>query len=110
MADKYGVPRDEVAAEYWYATHKGGFERSGLRGDVFNSDMLWETLDTIVRGVRGGLFPPYAGKSQGQRERPNCTFCDYFDVCTTDVHKRFDYKLAGDMDAVRDFLVLQERS
>ncbi len=110
VADKYGVPRDEVAAEYWYATHKGGFERSGLRGDVFNSDMLWETLDTIVRGVRGGLFPPYAGKSQGQRERPNCTFCDYFDVCTTDVHKRFDYKLAGDMDAVRDFLVLQERS
>ena len=111
VADKYGVPRDEVAAEYWYATHKGGFEQSGLRGvDVFNDDVLWTTLDTIVRGIRGGLFPPYAGKGQGQRERPNCTFCDYFDVCTTDVHRRFDYKLSADMDTVRDFLVLQGRS
>ena len=111
VADKYGVPRDDVAAEYWYATHKGGFEQSGLRGvDVFNDDLLWSTLDTIVQGIRGGVFPPYAGRGQGQRERPNCTFCDYFDVCTTDVHRRFEHKLAGDIDTVRDFLMLQGRS
>ncbi|MCZ6544164.1 MAG: exodeoxyribonuclease V subunit gamma [Chloroflexi bacterium] len=110
VANHYGEPLERVSAEYWYATHKGGFERLGLRGaEALQDDLLWDALETITAGIQGGRFPPYPGEAQGNRRRPNCTFCDYYDGCTTDVDLRFAHKARQDHATVRDFLSLQAR-
>ncbi len=109
-AGEMAEPTERISAEYFYATHKGNFERSGIDGaDVFADDLFWDTLETITDGVRAGRFPPYPGDAAGNRPRPNCQFCDYVDLCTTDVDKRFNFKASRDQDTVREFLMLQAR-
>jgi RecB family exonuclease len=110
VAGEMAEPTDRISAEYFYATHKGNFQRSTINGaDVFADEVFWDTLETITGGVRAGRFPPYPGDAKGNRPRPNCQFCDYVDLCTTDVDKRFNFKASRDQDTVREFLILQAR-
>ena len=107
-AHEFGVEASTVRAEYWYATRKGNFTRSGLSGaDIERDDALGTVLATISEGIRAGRFFPYPGR--GSRRRPNCTYCDYLPVCATDVDRRFDAKQRQDQATVRDFLTLQAR-
>ncbi|MEE9277369.1 MAG: PD-(D/E)XK nuclease family protein, partial [Dehalococcoidia bacterium] len=110
VAQKHEVDPASVEAEYWYATRRGDFVRSGLRGaDVLSDEQFWEALRVIRDGIRQGRFFPHPGEARGNRRRPNCTYCDYFSVCSTDVDARFDHKKRLDQPVVREFLSLQAR-
>ncbi len=107
-AREFGDEPGAARAEYWYATRKGNFARSGLGGaEVFADTALAEALASISTGVRRGRFFPYPGKADGGRRRPNCTFCDFASVCATDVDQRFEAKATKDQDTVRAFRTLQ---
>ena len=110
VARHYDADPASVEAEYWYATRRGEFARSALRGaDVLGDEQFWDALRIITEGIRGGRFFPYPGEGRGARRRPNCTFCDYVSVCSTDVDARFDHKKRLDQAVVRDFLSMQAR-
>ena len=111
IADHYGIEPTEAAAEFWYASRRGRFVRSTIYGsDIVLDPELNETLKTITTGIRTGRFFPYPGNPSGERKRPNCTNCDYFTVCSTDVDNRFEHKKRTDQNIVRDFLSMQARS
>ena len=108
VAEETGAPIEEVRAEYWYATRKGKFTRTGISGREVTDDPLYlDALQVISDGIRGGRFFPYPG--EGNPPRPNCRFCDYVSVCTTDVNKRVERKSREDHGVVQDFLKLQAR-
>lgn len=108
VAQEYNVEAASVASEYWYATRRGEFTRSGLRGaDVLNDAHFWDALGVITDGIGEGRFFPHPGEARGDRRRPNCTYCDYLSVCSTDVDARFDHKKRLDQSVVRDFLAMQ---
>ena len=108
VANETGEPAQNVRAEYWYATRKGKFARSGVNGrDVLNDAQYWEALSVITEGIRAGRFFPHPGS--GNPPRPNCRFCDYRSVCATDVDRRFTHKARQDLAVVSDFLKLQAR-
>ncbi len=108
VARETGDPVEEVRAEYWYATRRGKFTRSGISGrDVVHDRQYWEALEAITDGIRGGRFFPHPG--EGTPPRPNCRYCDYLSVCATDVDKRFALKAREDRSVVQDFLKLQAR-
>ena len=110
VAQEFGRPAEEIRAEYWYASHRGEFKRSGLRGaEVLASERFHDVLSTIADGIRQGRFFPYPGEPRGRQRRPNCTFCDYNPVCATDVDRRFEMKARQDQPAVRRFLTMQAR-
>ncbi len=111
VAAARGLDPAAVRAEYWYATRAGNFERSVLRGaEALADPAFWEALAVITGGIRAGRFFPYPGPSRGDRDRrPNCTYCDYRTVCTTDVDRRFEAKARNDPEPVRLFQVLQAR-
>ena len=107
-AREFGDEPGAARAEYWYATRKGNFARSGLGGATVLADAAWaDALASISAGVRAGRFFPYPGKAAGGRRRPNCTFCDFASVCATDVDQRFEAKAKQDQDTVRAFRTLQ---
>ena len=107
-ARAFGGEATSARAEYWYATRKGDFARSGLAGaDVINNAAFIGALASIGAGVRGGRFFPHPGKAVGGRRRPNCTFCDFASACATDVDRRFDAKARQDQETVRSFHTLQ---
>ena len=108
VARETGDPVEEVRAEYWYATRRGKFTRSGISGrEVINDRQYWDALEAITDGIRGGRFFPHPG--DGNPPRPNCRYCDYLSVCATDVDKRFALKAREDRGVVQDFLKLQAR-
>ena len=107
-AREFGGEPTSARAEYWYATRKGDFARSGLSGaEIFDNPALIGALASISAGVRGGRFFPYPGKAVGGRRRPNCTFCDFVSACATDVDRRFEAKARQDQETVRDFATRQ---
>ena len=109
-ARQYGVDREQVEAEYWYATRRGNFTHSGLRGAaVLHDPEFWATLESIAAGIRAGRFFPYPGEGARGQRRPNCTYCDYFPVCATDVDARFDMKARQDQATVREFRGMQAK-
>ena len=108
VAEETGAPIEEVRAEYWYATRRGKFTRSGISGrEVANDPLYRDALGVISEGIRGGRFFPHPG--EGNPARPNCRYCDYVSACTTDVDKRFARKAREDHGVVQDFLKLQAR-
>ena len=110
VAKHFNVDPASVAAEYWYATRRGSFSRSTIRGaDVLTDPDLEDAFHTITDGILTGRFFPFPGERRGDRKRPNCTYCDYSAVCSTDVDERFDYKKRTDQVVVRDFLSMQAR-
>lgn len=107
-AREFGDDPRTARAEYWYATRKGDFARSGLGGaTVLGDAVLADALASISTGVRAGRFFPHPGKGVGGRRRPNCTFCDFASACATDVDQRFEAKAKYDQDTVRAFRTLQ---
>lgn len=110
VAKHYGVEPASVSAEYWYASRRGTFARSTIRGaDVLTDPELEDAFRTITDGIQAGRFFPYPGERRGERRRPNCTYCDYFAVCSTDVDARFEHKKRNDQAVVREFLSMQAR-
>ena len=108
VAEALDLAPEDVEAEYWYATRKGKFTRSTLRGaDVLTDPQYWEALEILTDGIRSGRFFPHPGR--GSQPRPNCAYCDYQSVCATDVDRRFAHKARQDSAVVADFLKLQAR-
>lgn len=108
VAQRFNVPPEDVQAAYWYVTRRGEFTWSGLSGDqVLNDTRFWDALRAITQGIHDGLYFPYPGEARGGRRRPNCTYCDYASVCTTDVDQRFARKARLNQETVRAFLQLQ---
>ena len=107
-AREFGGDPLSAEAEYWYATRKGEFARSGLTGaQVVDNTAFIGALASIAAGVQRGRYFPYPGKAIGGRRRPNCTFCDFVSTCATDVDRRFEAKARQDQGTVRDFQTLQ---
>ena len=108
VARRFDVRPEAVQAAYWYVTRRGEFSWSGLSGEqVLTDTRFWDALRAITQGIRDGLYFPYPGDARGSRRRPNCTYCDYASVCTTDVDQRFARKARLNQEPVRAFLQLQ---
>ena len=110
VAQEYGRNVEAVSAEYWYATRRGEFTRVRLPGAALMRDRRFgETLQVIADGIRAGRFFPYPGEARGGEDRPNCRYCDYAPICSTDVADRFGHKQRQDHETVRAFLTMKAR-
>ena len=69
-----------VRSQYWFISERGGFRTVGydLSGEVLNR--LHETLEVMVEGIEGGIFPGRPGKSD-RGSFDNCRYCDFDAVC-----------------------------
>jgi len=86
-----GIPERDGEAMYFYVTSRGGFERHTLTGDVLIAEagQLEQILTTIADGVDGGFFAPNPLKN-----RENCKWCDYADVCDARIDRIMERKAA----------------
>ena len=82
IAERLGIPVDDVEAAYWFVSSRGGFvtrpsEPAGL-------DEMLEPFDEVVKtfkaGVRDGLFPANPGMSRSSPTE-NCAHCDFDKIC-----------------------------
>ena len=72
---------------------RGGYKRAGITGDELEARRgeFVQILSTIAEGVDGGFFAP----NPGGKGKPNCSFCDFKDVCDTGIDRIAERK-AGD--------------
>lgn len=82
IAERLGIPVDDVEAAYWFVSSRGGFvtrpsEPAGL-------DEMLEPFDEVVKtfkaGHRDGLFPANPGMSRSSPTE-NCAHCDFDKIC-----------------------------
>ena len=107
----------DSAAELFYITERGGFERDRIEGAGFAAPATPDTpsdardlahaLGVIVNGMDSGRFFPYPFREQ-PKPRPSshelvCTYCDYQAICTADIHRRYNKKAKTDHETVAPF-------
>ena len=80
LAVRESLLRDaELTAEYWFVSANGGFQRVEVAlADV--EGQFAQTVQAIVQGVRGGVFPANPGAS-GRDGPQNCRYCDFKRIC-----------------------------
>jgi RecB family exonuclease len=73
------IPGATVEAEYWFISSRGKFERKTVPlAEVEGA--FKTTVQAIVAGIRGGVFPANPGPS-GRDGPANCTYCDFNRLC-----------------------------
>lgn len=78
-------PDVSVEAQYWFVSTKGRFQRETINlGEVEAS--FRAAVQTIVRGIRGGVFPADPGPTT-QFGSANCSSCDFDRLCPVDRQK-----------------------
>ena len=73
------LPDATVQAEYWFVSTRGGFQSVPVQLADVETD-FGETVQTIVQGIQGGVFPSNPGPA-GQNGPANCAYCDFDRVC-----------------------------
>ena len=82
--------RASVVAEYWFVSAKGRFHRETVHLDDVEANFR-ATVQTIVRGIRDGVFPADPGRST-QFGSANCSSCDFDRLCPVDRQKLWERK------------------
>lgn len=77
------LPGASIQAEYWFVSASGGYDSIPVRLDEVEEEFR-TTVQIIVEGMRGGVFPAVPSPSAGSREMENCRYCDFKRVCPTD--------------------------
>jgi ATP-dependent helicase/nuclease subunit B len=69
---------EDGEAQYFYVSSRGGFKRRKVTGQELAERAAdgERVIETIADGVDAGMFAPNPGK-----DRFNCKWCDYADVC-----------------------------
>ncbi len=75
------LPDATVEADYWFVSTRGKFDSIPVALNEVESDFR-ETVQTIMAGIRGGVFPANPGPP-GQFGPVNCSYCDFQRVCPT---------------------------
>lgn len=82
IAERRGIPVEDVKAAYWFVSSRGGFVTRPSK-PVHLNEML-EPFDNVVEtfksGVHDGLFPANPGMSRSNRTE-NCDHCDFDKIC-----------------------------
>ena len=91
----YESPRS--AAWYWYTSTKGEFRQAGYEWTTRHHERFVSTLQTIVDGIEGGLFPPNPGEfNTFFQEHDNCRYCAFTSICPRDRSDENETALAED--------------
>ena len=83
-------PHASVVAEYWFVSAKGRFQREKIQLDDVEANFR-AAVQTIVQGIRGGVFPADPGRST-QFGSANCSSCDFDRLCPVDRQKLWERK------------------
>ncbi len=75
------LPDAALRAEYWFISANGGYTRVPVTLDTIEAQFR-NTVQAIVEGVRGGVFPANPGPS-GFGGPENCRYCDFQRICPT---------------------------
>ncbi|MGQ0432649.1 MAG: PD-(D/E)XK nuclease family protein, partial [Microthrixaceae bacterium] len=100
-----GRPDAPVRADYWFATTRGGFKRTGY---AVTDDVLAITVATlamIVDGVEAGVFPPHPDGA-GTFFYVSCEVCDPDGLGTVELRSHWDRKRVD--PAVAGYVALVE--
>ena len=103
IAEKLGIPVEDVKAAYWFVSSRGGFV-TRPRSPVGLDEMLKlfdNVVETFKAGVHDGLFPANPGMSRSNRTE-NCAHCDFDKICpprsrrwrTWDRKRKNDHRIA----------------
>lgn len=101
---------ENSAAAYYFATRKGKFKKVEFSGETLKKreTQIKSLLKGIVDGIKSGCFIPYPGepKSKGSDEGENCSYCDYREICPSDVLEL--YKRKSNDPSISSFINLKE--
>ena len=75
------LPDAVLRAEYWFISANGGYIRVPVTLDAIEAQFR-STVQAIVEGVRGGIFPANPGPP-GFGGPENCRYCDFQRICPT---------------------------
>ena len=75
------LPDAALRAEYWFISANGGYTRVPVTLDAIEAQFR-DTVQAIVEGVRGGVFPANPGPP-GFGGPENCRHCDFQRICPT---------------------------
>ena len=82
LAVRETLPPDAaLRAEYWFTSANGGYTRVPVTLDAIEAQFR-NTVQGIVEGVRGGVFPANPGPA-GFGGPENCRYCDFQRICPT---------------------------
>lgn len=98
---------ERSSAWYWFTSEKGAFDRAGYEWTSHHRQTFGATLQTIVSGIEGGLFPPNPGDFNsffGSYE--NCSFCDFTTICPQRRDEEFVDAIAD--DRLADFVTMKD--
>lgn len=101
------IPEATVEAEYWFISSRGRFERKTVPLAQVE-EAFKTTVQTIVAGIRGGVFPANPGPP-GLDGPANCTFCDFNRLCPTNRKALWERKQAS-TGAAPYMSLVQQRS
>lgn len=82
IAERLGIPVEDVKAAYWFVSSRGGFvtrPSKPVRLDEMKEPFT-KAVKTIDAGIKRGLFPANPGMSQSNRTE-NCAHCDFDKIC-----------------------------
>lgn len=82
IAERLGIPVEDVKAAYWFVSSRGGFvtrpsEPAGLDEML---EPFTKAVKTIDAGIKRGLFPANPGMSRSSPTE-NCAHCDFDKIC-----------------------------
>ena len=84
-------PLNLGAAEYHYVSKRAAFKKIALTGAELERDSRFgEMLNAVREGVTGGEFFYRPG-----RDKSNCRFCSFSEVCHSQVDTHFETKAPG---------------
>ena len=100
-----GIDEADGAAEYFFATGRGGYKRQSFTGEQLEERAaeFEQVLRTIADGIHGGDFAPNPGKNKDA-----CRFCDYVTICDTRIDRIMGRK--KDDPRATQFIALEEIS
>ena len=103
LAVRETLPPDAaLRAEYWFTSANGGYTRVPVTLDAIEAQFR-NTVQGIVEGVRGGVFPANPGPA-GFGGPENCRYCDFQRICPT--NKLALWARKGDSPQVAAYRIL----
>ncbi|HEY3942896.1 MAG TPA: PD-(D/E)XK nuclease family protein [Acidimicrobiales bacterium] len=88
-----GDPTAPVAAEYWFVSTAGKFERVGYPVTPEVLERVGQTLATVVRGIEQGVFPSHPSASS-TTPWIECPYCDPDGLGVVELRDQFERKAA----------------
>ena len=82
IAERQGIPVEDVEAAYWFVSSRGGFvtrPSKPVRLDEMKEPFT-KAVKTIDAGIKRGLFPANPGMNRSSPTE-NCAHCDFDNIC-----------------------------